>query len=153
MTLTDIEDGNFVGELARRSIEMYEKNINLMRYNNHICYVDDINTFFKRFRCPNCDTLIRRAGNFHRLVKSSKDRIHHIYPKSAYTLRETLFGKLDGFGIGYEEEKKLFKNLAVFDFESIWVPSNELKNTNTTTWQENMNPYLCQFPQIFFTKT
>ena len=43
----DIEDGDFVGELARRSIEMYENNINLLRYNNHICYVDDINTFFK----------------------------------------------------------------------------------------------------------
>ena len=130
----DIEDGDFVGELARRSIEMYENNINLLRYNNHICYVDDINTFFKRFRCPNCDTFIKRAGNFHRHVKSCKDRIQHIYPKSVYTLRETLFDKLDGFGIGYEEEQKLFKNLAVFDFESICVPSNELKDTNTTTW-------------------
>ena len=113
----DIEDGDFVGELARRSIEMYENNINLLRYNNHICYVDDINTFFKQFRCPKCDTFIKRAGNFHRHVKSCKDRIQHIYPKSVYTLRETLFDKLDGFGIGYEEEQKLFKNLAVFDFE------------------------------------
>ena len=130
----DIEDGDFVGELARRSIEMYENNINLLRYNNHICYVDDINTFFKRYRCPNCDTFIKRAGNFHRHVKSCKDRIQHIYPKSVYTLRETLFDKFDGFGIGYEEEQKLFKNLAVFDFESICVPSNELKDTNTTTW-------------------
>ena len=130
----DIEDADFVGELARRSIEMYENNINLLRYNNHICYVDDINTFFKRFRCPNCDTFIKRAGNFHRHVKSCKDRIQHVYPKSVYTLRETLFDKLDGFGIGYEEEQKLFKNLAAFDFESICVPSNELKDTNTTTW-------------------
>ena len=45
-----------------------------------------------------------------------------------------MFDKLDGFGIGYEEQQKLFKNLAVFDFESICVPSNELKDTNTTTW-------------------
>ena len=98
----DIEDGDFVGELAIRSLEMYENNINLLRYNNHICYVDDINTFFKRFRCPNCDTFFKRSGNFHRHVKSCKDRIQHIYPKSVYTLRETLFDKLDGFGIGYE---------------------------------------------------
>ena len=49
-------------------------------------------------------------------------------------MRETLFDKLDRFGIGYEEEQKLFKNLAVFDFESTCVPSNELKGTNTTTW-------------------
>ena len=104
------------------------------RYNNHICYVDDINKFFKRFRCPNCDTFIRRAGNFHRHVKSCKDRIQHIYTKSVYTLSETLFDKLDGFGVRYEKDQKLFKNLSVFDFESICVPSNELKDTNTTTW-------------------
>ena len=130
----DIVDGDFVGELARRSIEMYEKNINLLRYNNHICYVDDINTFFKRFRCPSCDTFIQKAGNFNRHVKTCKDRVQHIYPKSVYTLRETLFDKLDGFGISYNEDQKLFKNLAIFDFESICVPSDQLKDTNTTTW-------------------
>ena len=131
---SDIEDGDFVGELARRSIEMYENNINLLRYNNHICYVHDINTFFTQFRCPNCDTFIKRARNFHRHVKSCKDRIQHIYPKSFYTSRETFFDKLGGFRIGDEEEQKLFKNLAAFDLESICVPSNELKDTNTTTW-------------------
>ena len=136
----DMEDGDFVGELARKSIEMYENNIVLLRYNNHICYVDDINTFFKRFRCLYCDTFIKRAGIFHRHVKSSKDRIQLIYPKSVYTLRETLFEKLDGFGIGYEEEQKLFKNLAVFDLGSIYVPSNELKDTNTTIWIGNYEP-------------
>ena len=45
-----------------------------------------------------------------------------------------MFDKLVGFGIKYEEDQKLFKNLAVFDFESICVPSNELKDTNTTIW-------------------
>ena len=124
---------------------MYENNKNLLRYNNHICYVDDINTFFKRFRCPNCDTFIKRADNFHRHVKSCKDRIQHIYPKSVYTLRETLFDKFDGFGIGIEEEQKLFKNLAVFDFESICVPSNELKDTNTTTWIGKHEPISVSF--------
>ena len=99
----DIEDGDFVGEIARRSFEQFY----LLRYNNHICYVDDINSFFKRFRCPNCDTFIKHAGSFHRHVKSCKDRIQHVYPKSVYILRETLFDKLDGFGIGYKENQKL----------------------------------------------
>ena len=64
-------------------------------------------------------------------MKSCKDRIQHVYPKSVYTLRETLFDKLGGFGTRYQ---KRFKNLAVIDFESICVPSNELRGTNTTTW-------------------
>ena len=145
----DIEDGDFVGELARRSIEMYENNIDLLRYNNHVCYVDDINTFFKRFRCPNSETFNKRASIFHRQVKSSKDRIQHVYPKSIYTLRETLFDKLDGFGIGYEEDQKLFKNLTVFDFESICVPSKELKDTKTTTWIGKHEPISVSFSSNF----
>ena len=28
----------------------------------------------------------------------------------------------------------MFKNLVIFDFESICVPSDQLKDTNTTTW-------------------
>ena len=39
----DIEDGEIIGELVRRSFERYGENIKLLRYNNHICYVDDIN--------------------------------------------------------------------------------------------------------------
>ena len=71
----DIEEGELVGELARRSVEMYEKNINLLRYNNHICHVDYINAFFKRFRCPSSDTFIQKVGNFNGHVKSCKDRV------------------------------------------------------------------------------
>ena len=78
----DIVDGDFVGELARRSVEMYEKNINLLRYNKHICYVDDIYTLFKRFRCPSCDTFTQKAGYFNRDVKKCKDRVQHINPMS-----------------------------------------------------------------------
>ena len=76
---------------------------------------------------------IQKRGNFYRHVKTCKDRVQHFYPKSVYTLRETLFEKLDGFGISYNDDQKLFKNLAIFDFESICVPSEQLKDTNTTT--------------------
>ena len=32
----DIVDGNIGGELARRSVQKYEKTVRLLRYNNHI---------------------------------------------------------------------------------------------------------------------
>ena len=69
-----------------------------------------------------------------------KDRVQHIYPKSVYTLRETLFDKLDEFGISYNDDQKLFKNLAIFNFESICVPSEQLKDTNTATWIGKHDP-------------
>ena len=83
----DIEEGEFVGELARRSVEMYDKNINLLRYNNHICYVDDIDTLFKRFRCPSCDTFIKHASNLNRHLKSCKDSTAYL-PKECILCEE-----------------------------------------------------------------
>ena len=42
----DIVDGNIIGELARRSVQKYENAVRLLRYNNHICYVNNINAVF-----------------------------------------------------------------------------------------------------------
>ena len=57
----DIVDGNIIGELARRSVQKYENPVRLLRYNNHICYVSNINAVFQSFRCPNCDTFFNRT--------------------------------------------------------------------------------------------
>ena len=51
-----------------------------------------------------------------------------------YQPRETLFDKLDYFDIQYTDDQKLFGNLAVFDFESICIPEEKFKNTETTIW-------------------
>ena len=59
----DFIDGAMVGELARRSIKKYEKNVQLIRYNSHICYVDNVHALFKAFRCPTCDTYFQKTGN------------------------------------------------------------------------------------------
>ena len=67
------------------------------------------------------------------MVRCSK-RVKHIQPKNVYQLRETLFDKLDSFDIQYTDDQKLFNNLTVFEFESICIPEEEFKNTETTTW-------------------
>ena len=41
---------------------------------------------------------------------------------------KTLFEKLEGFNLPVSEDNKLFNNLAIF------VPTEELKETQTTTW-------------------
>ena len=130
----DLIDGAIVGELARRSIKKYEKNVQLMRYNSHVCYVDNINALFKAFRCLTCDTYFQKTGNLERHLVRCSERVKHINPKNVYQLRETLFDKLDSFDIQYTDDQKLFTNLAVFDFESICIPDEKLKNTETTTW-------------------
>ena len=130
----DIQEGEYVGELTRRSIGRFDKTVKLMRFNSHIIHTNDIDSFFKCFRCPSCDTFFKRSEFLNKHLLRCKDRVKHIYPKNVYELRETLFEKLGGFSLPVSEDNKLFNNLAIFDFESICVPTEELKETQTTTW-------------------
>ena len=130
----DLLDGAMVGELARRSIKKCEKHVQLIRYNSHLCYVDNIHTLFRTFRCSTCDTNFQKTGNLERHLVRCSEPVKHIYPKNVYQLRETLFHKLDSFDIQYTDDKKFFSNLAVFDFESICIPEEKFKNTEKTTW-------------------
>ena len=45
-----------------------------------------------------------------------------------------MFEKLERFNFPIFEDNKLFKNLAIFDFESICVPTEGLKETQITAW-------------------
>ena len=128
----DFVDAELIGLLARRSMQKFEKSVKLLRYNNHICYVSDMNSFFKSFRCSSCDTIFSTTGNLERHLIKCSERVKHIYPKNVYQLRETLFEKLDSFITPYREDLKLFKNLAVFDFESICNKEETYKETETT---------------------
>ena len=127
-------DEELIGELCRRSIQKYGKSVKLLRYNNHICYVSKINALLKAFRCTTCDTFFSKTGNLERHLVTCSHRVKHFYLKNVYELRETLFEKLDAFNIPYGSEQKTFKNLAIFDFESICVKEESYKQTETTRW-------------------
>ena len=127
-------DGELIGELCRRSIQKYENSVKIFRYNNHFCYVNNINVLFKVFRCITRDTIFSNTGNLERHLVTCSDRIRHIYPKNVHELRETLFERLDAFNIPCKNEQKLFKKMAIFDFESICVKEESYKQTETTTW-------------------
>ena len=105
----DFVDGNNIGELARRSVQKYENTVQLLRYNNHIWYVNNMNAVFHFFRCPNCDTFSNRTFNLERHLTTSSERLKNLNPKNVYQTQGTLFDKLDSFGIEYTKEQTLFK--------------------------------------------
>ena len=110
------------------------KSVQLIRYKSQFCYVDKIHALSKVFRCPSCDTHFQKTGSLERHLVRCSERVKHIYPKNVYRLRETLFDELDSLDIQYTDDQKLYENLAVFDFESICIPEEKFKNTETTTW-------------------
>ena len=106
----DIVDGNIIGEFARPSVQKYENNMRLLRFNNHVCYVNNINAVFQSFCCPKIDTFFSRRCTLERHLTTCSERVKNVYPRKVYQIRETLFDKLDSFGIKYTSEQKLFKN-------------------------------------------
>ena len=114
----DFVDGYIIAELARRSVQKYENTVRLLRYNNHKCYVNNINAVFQSFCCPSCDTFFSGAFNLERHLTTCSERRRNIHSRNVYHIRETLFDKLDSFSIKYTSEQKLFENLKMFDFES-----------------------------------
>ena len=56
-----IGDGNIIGELARPSLQKNDNTVKLLRYNNHICYMSNINAVFQTFCRPNCDIFFDRT--------------------------------------------------------------------------------------------
>ena len=106
----DIQEAEYVGELLRRSIGKFEKTVKFLRFNDHIIHTNDIDFFFKCFRCPSCDCFFNRSDNFNRHILTCKNRVRHNYPKNVYTLRETLFEKLEGFSIPVSKDNELISN-------------------------------------------
>ena len=74
------------------------------------------------------------AVNLEQLLTTCSERVKNVYPRNVNQIRETLFDKLDSFGINYTREQKLFKKLAIIDFESICVQEETFRDTITTTW-------------------
>ena len=93
----DIQERDYVGERARRSIGRLNQTVTLLRFNSHIIHKNDIDSFFKCSRCPSCNTFFHKSDHFNQHLLRCKDRLRYIYPKKVYELRETLFEKLEGF--------------------------------------------------------
>ena len=103
----DFVDEKLIGELARRSIQKFEKSVKLLRYNNHICYVSDMNSFFKSFGISTCVTIFSKTGNLDRHLITCSEQVKHFHPKKVHQLRETLFKKIGFFQYSIQRGSKI----------------------------------------------
>ena len=130
----DFVDEAMIGELSRSSFGKHFNNFRLLPYSSHNCYVSNINAFLKTYGCPSCDHFINNAKNLESHLTTCKEGVKHAFPKMVYHFCETLFDKIDSFGIFYTDNQKLFNNVAIWDFESISVDNENFRHTETTTW-------------------
>ena len=106
----------------------------LPSYNNHLCYVNNINSVFHSFRCPNCDICFNRTFILERHLTTCKEGVKNVYPKNVYETQETLFCKTVFLGSEHTIEQTLFKNPTIFGFYSICVQEESFKDTDSIKW-------------------
>ena len=82
---------NNIEELARRSVRKHENTVRLLRCNNHICYVSNVNSVFQSVRCPSCDTFSKKTFNLGQHVTTYSERVKSLYPKNVYQAQKTMF--------------------------------------------------------------
>ena len=75
----DFVVATIIGEIARQSEQKHENTVHLLRYNNHIVYVNNINAVFQFFRCPNCDTSFNRKFNLEQHITTCSERVKNTF--------------------------------------------------------------------------
>ena len=117
----EVENEQLVGVLSRRSIIKHSRSVTFLSHHNHVCYTKDLNAVFNCFRCENCNKFVRKYCNLRLHLPVCSEKVREKFPNSAYQFR-------------------LFRNLAIFDFESICVTDNKSESNNSTTWVGRHQP-------------
>ena len=128
------DQSEIYAKLIRRSCLKRAQTTSLLKYDNHICWTADINKFLKKFRCCICDQYFDRSFNLLRHMQNFSKNMQHKYTTGVYQLSETVFERLGDAKNNVPLDLRLFSRLIIFDFESITVPDNTIRNTELTPW-------------------
>ena len=130
----DLTDGAIVWEPARRSVKKYENNVQLIRYNSHFCYVDNIHALFTAFGCPSCVTYFQKTGNLESHLVRCSERVKHIYAKNAYQRINSEKRFLISVTRSISNTQ-IIRNYLIFElFLTLSLSVYRKKNSKTTTW-------------------
>ena len=119
-------------EKCRRAIQ----HCRTIMYTSHLCWITDISVHIEDYRCPSCDTSCSIASTWEHHSATCSGRAKHVYPKNVYQLQETLFGKLDSFGLPLQTFRSFSRktSFSIFQFEQICLEDDDFKYTESTIW-------------------
>ena len=122
------------GELLRRSTGQNATTATFIRHDRHMCYVPNPKKVLKDYTCSSCHATFTSPSKLARHEVICSDRIKQKYPGGPYVLPQLCFEQLAEEGIVVPKHLRLFPFVAVFDFESMCRPSDDLQDTDTTSF-------------------
>ena len=126
------QDGTVCGEQLRRSLGLKTDTCHLLQIGKHVCYINNLETLFHRYKCVTCGKFFNHRGHLNRHTKLyCSDSVRNIYPGKIYNITQTIFEKLEEIGITVDKNDRLFSNFAIFDFETICSAKHQQESTAT----------------------
>ena len=132
------QDDKEHAEIDRRNSGKYDKDIYLLRYNNHFCLIKDIKAFIHSFRCRKCGKSFSSFKSCGRHEKGCSDLCKHEFPGGFCAQTQNTFQKLENYGIEINDCNNFFDHFIVYDFETI-LSKTEIKKTKNLQYTNKHN--------------
>lgn len=123
-----------VATVVRRSLEKYEKTMNVNLFESHFSYVHNFELYAHCFSCSKCDKLFKSGKAARRHESTCEAVVKRKYVGGIYHLHPTVFQELEEEGLSIKEELKYYRFFATFDFEAYLKKTDLPANTEKQTW-------------------
>ena len=124
------QDDEEHAEIDRRNKGIYDKDLYLLRYNNHFCLIKDIKAFIHSFRCRKCGKSFSSFKSCGRHEKTCGDLCKHEFPGGLCEKALNTFEKLENYGVEIGNHNKFYDYFIVYDFETILSKKEIIKTNN-----------------------
>ncbi len=117
--------------ISMRKAQKSEKVLNLVLWENHLCYVRNIKKLKHCYKCRTCEKLFYYRCRLADHEKSCTTTQSLHFPGGYYKPKPTVFEQLEEIGVVVDKEERFCRHFAVFDFESILQKINSNPDDNT----------------------
>ena len=125
------------------SIGKYDATMYVNVWQNHLCWITDIDQYCQKYTCVYCSRMFDRYWNLKRHQKTCSKQSNLIFPRGAYRYHKSVFDTLSEIGIQVPKEDRFFSHLVCFDLEAILAPENTVTSSGKTTFHSMHKPISC----------
>ena len=125
------------------SVGKYESTMYVNVWQNHLCWISDIDQYCQKYTCSYCSRMFDRYWNVKRHQKTCSKQSNLVFPRGAYRYHKSVFDSLSEIGIQIPEDQRFFSYLICFDLEAILEPEFRETDSGKTTFHSVHRPVSC----------
>ena len=126
------------------STNLYEKDLYLNLWTDHINLISDHKKFTKSYQCGSCQKIFNRPYLLRRHTRGDcMNKTKYIFPGGYYSYYETIFQELDEVGVFVKPEQRFYPFFLVWDMECVLLPNQHNTEKKNTTFTHTHKPICC----------